>query len=76
MINIMNWYLRKDWEQLNEELQVAFCHDDSRVYIYMRLYMGRLRKNQLECGNVGLKAYILAYNNISHIMINKGALAD
>jgi len=32
--------------------------------------------DQLEHANVGLKALILTYDNISRIMINKGALAE
>jgi len=32
-IKMMNGYLRKDWEQLKEELKDAFRHADSRVYI-------------------------------------------
>jgi hypothetical protein len=35
-----------------------------------------LCRDQLARGNVGLKALILAYDNICHIMINKGALAE
>jgi hypothetical protein len=35
----------------------------------------RLFKDQLERENVGLKAFMLAYDNISYIRINKGALA-
>ena len=38
--------------------------------------MERLCRDQLERGNVGLKAFTLAYDNISCIRINKGALAE
>jgi len=75
-IKMMNGYLRKDWEQLKEELKDAFRHADSRVYMYTRSYLERLCKEQRERGNVGLKAFILAYDNISRIMIDKGALAE
>jgi hypothetical protein len=45
--------------------------------MYTRWYLEQLCRDQLERGNVGLKAFILAYNNnnISRTMINKGALA-
>jgi len=76
MIKMMNGYLMKEWVQLKEELQDAFRHADSRVYMYMRSYLERLCRDQLERGNVGLKAFILAYDNISRIMISKGAFAE
>jgi hypothetical protein len=73
---MMNGYLTKDWVQLKEELKVAFRHADSRVYMNIRSYLERLCRDQLERGNLGLKAFILAYDNISRIMISKGALAE
>jgi len=75
-IKMMNRYLKKDWVQLKEKLKDAFGQANSRVYMYTRSYLERLCRDQLECGNIGLKAFILAYNNISHIMINKGALSE
>jgi hypothetical protein len=75
-IKMMSGYLKKDWELLKEELKDAFRHADSRVYMYTRSYLERLCKDQRERGNVGLKAFILAYDNISRIMIDKGALAE
>jgi len=75
-IQMMNGYRRRDWVQLNEELKDAFRHADSGVYKYTRSYFERLSSDQLEQGNVGLKAFILAYDNISRIMINRGALAE
>jgi hypothetical protein len=74
-IKIMNRYLMKDWVQLQEELKDRFRHTDSRVYMYTRSYLVQIWQNQLDCGNFGLKAFILAYNNISSIMINTGVLA-
>jgi hypothetical protein len=74
-IKIMNRYLRKDWVQLQEELKDRFRHTNTRVYMNTRSYLVQLRRDQLDCGNFGLKAFILAYNNISSIMINKGVLA-
>ena len=73
---MMNGYLTKDWVQLKEELKYAFRHAVSRVYMYTRSYLERLCRDQLERGNIGLKAFFLAYNNISRIMISKGALAE
>jgi hypothetical protein len=40
------------------------------------LYLERLCLAQLERGNMGLKAFIVAYDNVSRIMISKGALAE
>lgn len=74
-IKMMNGYLQKDWEQLKKELKDAFRHADSRVNMYTRLYLEQLCKEQLECGYVSLKAFILAYDNISRAMIGKGALS-
>jgi hypothetical protein len=75
-IKMMNGYLMKDWVQLKEELKDGFRHADSRVYMYTRSYFERLCRDQLERGNVGLKAFILADDNISSIMISKGVLAE
>jgi len=73
---MMNGYLIKDWEQLTKELQDAFHHTNSRVYMYMRSYLELLCNDQLEGGNVGLKAFILTYDNISCYMINKRTLTE
>jgi hypothetical protein len=73
---MMNPYLRKDLVQLKEEWKDTFQHDDSGVYMYMTLYLDQLCRNQLECRNVSLKAIILPYSNICHIMINQGALSE
>jgi hypothetical protein len=59
-IEMMNGYLTKDWVQLEEELKDAFRHADSQVYMYSTLYLERLCRDQLERGNVGLNAFILA----------------
>jgi len=44
--------------------------------MYTTLYIERLCRDQLERGNVGLKAFILADDNVSRIMINKGTLDE
>jgi len=67
--------LKLDWELLEEKLNDALRHADSRIYTYMIIYLEWLCKDQLERRNVGLKARIFTYNNISHITINQGALA-
>ena len=72
----MNQHLRKDWVQLKEYLKDTFWHTNSRVYIYKRLYFERQCRDQLEREIIGLRAFILAYDNISRIMINKGAWAE
>jgi len=41
-----------------------------------RWFLERICRYQLECGNIGLKEFILAYDNISHSMISQGALAE
>jgi hypothetical protein len=33
-------------------------------------------RDQLDCGKISLKGYILTDDNISHIVINKKALAE
>jgi len=76
MIKIVNRYPRNHWVQLKEELKDAFQHANSRVYMYTASYLERLCRDQLKRGNIGLKALILAYDNISCILINKGALAE
>jgi len=76
MLKMMNGYLRNDWEQLNKELKDAFHHANSQVYMYTTSYLEWLCKDQRERGNFDLKTYILAYDNISRMMIDKGALAE
>jgi len=75
-IKMMNVYLTKDWEPLKKELKDAFLHTGSRVYMFTRWHVERLCWDQLERGNVGQKAFILAYDIISRIMIRRGALAE
>jgi hypothetical protein len=75
-IKMMNGYLTKDWVQLKAELKDAFRHTDSGVYMYMRSYLEGVCWDQLENGNVGLTAFILADDNISRIMTSKGTLAE
>jgi len=75
-IKMMNGYLTKDWVLLKEELKDAFWHADSRVYMYTRSFLEQLCRDQLERGKVGLKAFILAYDNISRNKIGKGAQAE
>ena len=75
-IKMMSGYLKKDWVQLKEELEKAFRHAVSRVYMHTQSYLELLYWDHLECGNVILKAFILPYNDISGIMISPGALAE
>jgi hypothetical protein len=75
-IKMMKGYLSTDWEQLKGELKDTFRHADSRVYMYRRSYLERLCMDQRDRGNFCLKAFILAYDNMSRIMIDKGALAE
>jgi hypothetical protein len=75
-IKMMKWYQERDWEKWKKELKDVFRHANSQVYMYMRTYLERLCKDQLKRGNVGLKAFILAYDNISRAMITKGTLYE
>jgi len=75
-IKMMNGYLMKDWVQLKEELKDAFRHTNNQVYMYTRLYLERLCRNQLQHGIISLKAFIITYDNLSYILINKGAKAE
>lgn len=68
--------MRKYWVQSKAELNDAFPNTNSPVDIYLILYLKCLSRDQLECGNIRVEALILAYDNISHIMITNGALAD
>jgi len=44
--------------------------------MYIWSYYIHLCKGELECDTVSLKACILTYKNMSHILINKGAMAE
>jgi len=44
--------------------------------MYTRSNLDRLRNDQRNRWHVGLKAFILTYDNISRIMIDKGTLAE
>jgi len=74
-ITRMHQFERKDWQQMEEQLNDTIHHIKSRVNIYTRLYLERLCKDQLQYGNVSFKFFILAYDNFIHIIINNGALA-
>jgi hypothetical protein len=76
VIKMMSGYFSKAWKLLKEEQKVAFHHTDSRVYMYTSSYLVRLCNDQGECGNVDLEAFILAYDNIGRILIDKRALAE
>lgn len=66
----------KDWEQSKEKLKDTFHHTDSRVYMYTSLYLDQPCWDQGEHRKIGLKAFILTVDNISHTMIDKGVLAE
>jgi len=76
MIKMMNAYMRRDWEQLKWELKDAFRHADDLVYMYTRSYLEQLYQDQRAPGDFSLEAFILTYNNISRIMIDKGVFAE
>jgi hypothetical protein len=44
--------------------------------MYTLSSLERLCIDPLECGKVRLNAFIISCNNICHLMINKGALAE
>jgi hypothetical protein len=75
-IKITNGSLTENWVQLKQELKDTVRHGDSQVYLYTRSYLEQLCRDQLERGNIELKGFILAYDNISRIMISKWALAE
>jgi len=72
---MMNGNLGKDWENLNEELQDACRYADSEVFPSMRSFLKRKCNVQRKPGNVGLDAFILTYDDIRWIIIDKAALA-
>jgi len=72
----MNGYAKTDWKLFQEELKDAVCQANCLVYMYTRSYLAWLCNNLRECENVDLKAFILAPDNISCIIIIKGTLAE
>jgi len=58
-IQMINGYPRMDWVQLKKELNGAFRHADSRVYMFMWSYFESLCMVKCEPGNVGLNVFIL-----------------
>jgi len=74
-MKMMKEYVRNNSKLLNGELRDDYHHADSHVYMYRWSYLEWLCNNQLECENIGLKAFILAYDIISRIMIIMGTLA-
>jgi len=59
-MNLMNGYLKNDWELWNKELKDVFNNAGSKVYMYMRSCFKSLCKDQLDCGNISLKAGIVS----------------
>jgi len=74
-IKMINQYPRTDWANLKMEWNNRLRHSDSKGYVYTRLYLERQCQDQLDCENISLEAFILAYDNISCIIINRRALA-
>jgi hypothetical protein len=72
----MNEFLRKDMMQFKEEVKDTFRHTDSRVYMHTSSHLEQVCREAQDQWNVGLKAIILAYENISHIIIHKGVFVD
>lgn len=62
--------------QLNEELKDTIRRTDNQVYVHTRSHLEQVCWEKQDRWNVGLKAFILEYNNISHIMIQKGVFAE
>jgi len=75
-IKMMSGSVTKDWKQLHGELNDAYCQADSCINIYTRSYLEQLSKYQLEYEKISLKAIIITYDNISHIMINMEAFTE
>ena len=75
MIQIMNGYLRKDLEKLKKKLQDSFRRRDSQVTMDSALFLEWVYKVKIEGVKASLKGSILTCNNISSVIINKGALA-
>jgi hypothetical protein len=74
MILLFHRYQRKNWVKLKQKMKDAFRHADSQLSQYTESYFEPQCTNQLECGNAGLKAFIVANTNISRTMINKSEL--
>lgn len=52
----------------------TICNPGCPMYRDSRFYFERVCNDQLECEKVSLTAFVTAHDNISHIMIKKGAL--
>jgi hypothetical protein len=75
-LNMINRYLKKGLVQLKLVLKDAFHHANSRVNIYIRLYLDAVCPDQRKCGYNVLKDVMFAYYSISRIIISNGALAN
>jgi hypothetical protein len=75
-LKMMNGYLTKDCMDVKQELKDTFRHADCLLYVYTMSNLERLCREQLESGIVGVKAFILTYDNVSCIMLRTGALAE
>jgi hypothetical protein len=73
---IMNDLLKKDLMQFKEEVKDTFRHTDSQVYMHTDSHLEQVCRETQDQWNVSLKAIILAYENISHIIIHKGVFVD
>lgn len=60
---------------MKDDLNDNICHANCQMDIYMTSYLRQKCKNQLKWEIVALKVFILPYDNISSIMMNKGAMA-
>jgi hypothetical protein len=75
-MRIMNDYLRRDWELLNENLKDAFRLTDSPHTLWKRLHMEFECKDQLEHRNISQNTVIHANDNFSIILIDQRAFEN
>ena len=75
-VKIMSRYNDRDWPVLKTQLKDRFHHSDSRVFMYTQTFLAKLCQEQRNRGDVGLKAFVMTYDNVSRTMFVNGSLAE
>ena len=75
-VKMMSGYNDRDWPVLKTQLKDRFRHSDSRVFMYTQTFLAKLCQEQRNRGDVGLKAFVMTYDNVSRTMFVNGSLAE
>ena len=76
MVKMISGYNDHDWPILKTQLKDRFCHSDSRVFMYTQTFLAKLCQDQRNRGDVGLKAFVMTYDNVSSTRFVNGSLAE